>query len=84
MQVKVQIGEWIAVYHTVVGWVEIPDDQPINEENVLFYAEENGVDIEKEDVDWSTVTHEEWDSDSVKILEEQSDIINITEKKDLK
>ena len=69
-QVKIQIGEWIAVYHTVVGYVSIPEDQPINKENVLFYANEDGVDIENEDVDWSTVTHEEWDSDSVKILEQ--------------
>lgn len=81
MKVKVQVGEWMSVYHTVVGWIDIPDEVPVIEENIMFYIDENGVDIEKEDVDWSTVTHEEWDNESLKILEQQPDIENQKDKK---
>jgi len=73
MKVKVQVGEWIAVYHNVVGWIDIPDEIPVTEANAMFYINEEGVDIEKEDVDWSTLTHEEWDDESIKILETQKD-----------
>lgn len=76
MKVKVQVGEWMAVYHTVVGWVDIPDEVPLTEANAMFYIDENGVDIEKEDIDWSTVTHEEWDSEGLKILDLQPDTEN--------
>lgn len=73
MKVKVQVDEWIAVRHNVVGWIEIPDEIPATEENAMFYIGENGVDIEKEDIDWGSVVHEEWDNETLKILEIQPD-----------
>ena len=73
MLVKVKVGEWINVYHDMVGWVELPDDQEINETNVKNAIEENGVDIEKEDLDWTTEDHEKWDFEGLKILETQKD-----------
>lgn len=73
MKVKVQVDEWIAVRHNVVGWVEMPDEVTATEANVMFYIGENGIDIEKEDIDWGSVVHEEWDNETLKILETQPD-----------
>lgn len=81
MKVKVQVDEWIAVRHNVVGWIEIPDEVTATEENTMLYIYENGVDIEEEDIDWGSVIHEEWDKETLKILEQQPDMENQKDEK---
>lgn len=69
MQVKVEMGEWLTVYQRFVGWVEIPDGEKVSEENIKKYIDEKGVDFEKNEYDWTTEEHEDWDFDGLKVLD---------------
>ena len=69
MKVKIEMGEWVSVYQRFVGWVDIPDDQEITPETIEEAINNKGVDYEKNDYDWTTEDHEEWDFDDYKVLD---------------
>lgn len=69
MLVKVEMGEWVNVYHRFVGWVEMPDNEEITPENLEKAIDNKGVDFEKDEYDWTTEDHDEWDFDGFEILD---------------
>ena len=62
---KVLMGEWVSVYTTQTMIVETDKDiENMNAEQVaqlLDYDDNTTYEIEKEDFDWTTEEHEDWD-----------------------
>lgn len=65
---KIQYGEWVSVYETVVAYID-SDVEP-TKENLQELIEKNGVDYCMEDFDWTTQESEELDLQPFEILEE--------------
>lgn len=73
MLVKIEMGEWISVYQRFVGWIEMPDNKEITPKNIEQAIDKKGIDFEKNEYDWTTEDHEDWDFDGLKILDIKKD-----------
>lgn len=65
MKYKILAGEWVSVYSTQTLIVDTDKDlESLTSEQIvdLLESDDNTTyEIEKEDFDWSTEEHEEWD-----------------------
>lgn len=73
---KVQIGEWVSVYSTQTIVIDtdkkIDNMTPEQLARLLDEDDKTTFEIAKEDFDWSTEEHEDWDrNNEFKILDKQ-------------
>lgn len=76
MKYKITAGEWVNVYATQTLIIDTNVDlEKASPEQIKLLLEDGNAsyEIEREDFDWTTEEHDDWDKNGIKVLEKMED-----------
>lgn len=76
MKYKITAGEWVNVYATQTLIIDTNVDlEKASPEQIKLLLEDGSAsyEIEREDFDWTTEEHDDWDKNGIKVIEKLED-----------